>query len=371
MENSHIQWTTHTFNPWWGCMKVSDGCKNCYAEALSQRFNPGHWGPNSTRKEMSEPYWAKPIAWNKSAQRAGVKAKVFCASMADVFEGLNETFPSLQRLFHIIETTPHLIWQLLTKRPENIMKLVPAHWQQKFPDNVWIGTSVENQVTAYRRIPYLLSIPAKVRFLSCEPLMGSVDLSPWIGPVEIDTLTTECGYFERSEINGGYGCNHPDQEEKENGCGKCYDFSCPIASRLEPSEPLDQPIYKAFGLSGTEYNFLMKHDNPIDWVIVGGESGPAARPMHPDWVRQLRDQCKSAEVPFFFKQWGQWKCIYDRDVEDPDWRNIPPKKDNRRVVNLEGGHGFHGERVVFMDKLKGKNTDNTIDGKTHLNFPKI
>src|SRR5579863_1074490 len=171
MENSQIEWTTHTFNPWWGCMKVSEGCKNCYAESLDNRYHHAdpHWGPNSPRKEMSDKHWMQPFLWDQKAWKAGIKAKVFCASMADVFEVSTDpvVVNGRKRLFNIIDNTPNLIWQLLTKRPENILNCVPVHWREAFPENVWMGTSVENQEAANERIPHLLNVPAKVRFLSC------------------------------------------------------------------------------------------------------------------------------------------------------------------------------------------------------------
>jgi len=372
MNNTKIEWTDHTFNPWWGCMKVSAGCKNCYAEKLDNRWQGGHWGPGSARRAMSESYWQQPWKWNKAAAKAGKPAKVFCSSMADVFEGHPDTLPHLQRLFKIIERTPHLIWQLLTKRPENIMDLIPRYWLSHYgmPDNLWIGTSVENQEAADQRIPHLLKVPAKVRFLSCEPLIGSVDLSNWIGPIHIDDLASRCGFFDgTSPENNGYGCNHHNQKEIENGHGKCFDFSCPIASRLEPSEPLDQPIYNAFRLSGDEYNFLMKEEIEIHWVIAGGESGPGARPMHPDWVRGIRDQCIASGVPFFFKQWGEWKPFYDRDIEDPDWRRIPEETNKVQRINLAGGMEFHGERVIYTMKKGKKLAGRLLDAKEWNEFP--
>ncbi len=268
MRESKIEWTDHTFNHVWGCTKVSAGCKNCYAEVLDNRWKGGHWGPGSTRKAMSEAYWKQPLKWNAAAKKAGVPAKVFCASMADVFEGHPDTLPHLQRLFALIESTPFLIWQLLTKRPENIMQLVPDHWKIQFPANVWIGTSVENQEAADQRIPELAKIPAVVRFLSCEPLLG---------PIEI-------GFFGMAPAEWGYG----------------YSM-----------------IYQL-----------------IHWVIAGGESGHGARPMHPDWVRSIRDQCKAAEIPFLMKQWGEWaedggypvrvgKKLAGRLLDGVEWNQFP------------------------------------------------
>ena len=233
-ENSKIEWTDHTFNPWIGCTKVSPGCQHCYAESLAARFGKAEWGPTAQRVQTSEAYWRKPLGWARKAKAEGVRRRVFCASLADVFEDREELAPWRRDLFRLIEETPRLDWLLLTKRPENVNAMIEAHsyasdaglWLS-VNDHVWIGTSVENQEQAERRIPRLLDMPAKLRFLSCEPLLGPVDLVP----------------------------------------------------------------------------FLQKG---IDWVIVGGESGPQARWMMPDWVRQVQADCEDANVPFFFKQWGEW-----------------------------------------------------------------
>ena len=217
---SKIEWTTHTFNPWWGCTKVSDGCKFCYAEALSNRYGYGCWGPKNPRRLMSEDHWRGPIRWNSEAERQGIRYRVFCASMADVFE---EDAPEgqLQRLWELIRNTPRLDWQLLTKRPQLIIEKLPDDWGHGYP-NVWLGTSVEDS-RVLDRIEHLTSAPSLVRFLSIEPLIGPID---------------------------------------------------------------------HLALSG------------INWVIVGGESGPKARPMSQEWAKSIHRQCREAHVPFFFKQWG-------------------------------------------------------------------
>ena len=252
-ENSKIEWCDHTFNPWIGCTKVSEGCQHCYAEQMmDKRYGKVKWGPQGTRVRTSLANWKKPLKWNREAAKAGKRARVFCASLADVFE----IHPSQDLdewrhdLFMLIQQTPHLDWLLLTKRPENVMPYLRHGWGTDLPDNVWLGTSVENQQAAFKRIPELLKVPAAVRFLSMEPLLGQVHL---------DLMD-----------------------------GVFFDSWMPFDwQRLDPPG--------------------------IHWVIVGGESGPNARSIHPDWVRDIREQCVGAGVPFFFKQWGQW-------VHDPeDW----------------------------------------------------
>jgi protein gp37 len=176
--NSKIEWTDHTFNPWIGCHKISPGCDNCYAESMARRNWPGHWGPPATtpRRMMAEAYWQQPFRWNAQAQRDGVRRRVFCASLADVWEPHPDVDEARFRLCVWIEATPHLDWLLLTKRPEVIRHLQPKGWANGWPRNAWAGTTVENQEQADRRIPHLLRLPAVVRFLSCEPLLGPVDM---------------------------------------------------------------------------------------------------------------------------------------------------------------------------------------------------
>jgi protein gp37 len=332
-ENSNIEWTTHTWNPWRGCTKVSAGCANCYAETLSGR-NPGTlgvWGPNGTRVVASEAMWKLPLKWNRDAGKCpngtrftsehmwkagrclacgATHPRVFCASLADVFEdwqGLmcasdggvlhacNEcgewrtmermchgplahyplTMQGVRtRLFDLIDATPNLDWLLLTKRPENIAKMMPPHPAMidgeecnkcvnecRCPrPNLWLGTSVENQAAADARIPHLLRVPAAVRFLSCEPLLSEVNLTRcW--------LPDKSGWW--NALDGRLTC----KAKMDNG----QEFWC------ETEKPL---------CSG------------IDWVIVGGESGPGARPCNVAWIRSIVEQCKAAGVPVFVKQLG-------------------------------------------------------------------
>ncbi len=248
--DSKIEWTDHTFNPWIGCTKVSPGCDNCYAEKLDARFGNDAWGPHAERRMTKPAYWGQPRIWNDRAKAAGKPAFVFCASMADVFDNQVEDGWRTQ-LFTIIALTPHLRWLLLTKRPQNIAKMLPVQPDGTPLPNVWLGVSVENQAEADRRIPLLLAAPAAKRFLSCEPLLGPLNLADAFNPPcqheHAAGLDPETGYWE---------CERCDDGEFET----------------------------------------------IDWVIAGGESGANARAMHPDWARSLRDQCQAAGVPFFMKQ---------------------------------------------------------------------
>ena len=268
MKNSKIEWTDHTFNAWIGCTKVSPGCANCYAEALDHRFGHDSWGPGKPRRRTSAAYWKHPLAWNRDAEIANPfnatqhRPRVFCASLADWLD--DEVLTKWRAdLLDLIRRTPNLDWQLLTKRPQNwrasmesirdsepgVVGQMAGWWLDGTPPgNVWLGTTVEDQQRADERIPQLLNIPARVRFLSCEPLLG---------PVVLRRRAKD-----RREIITAV-CN-----------GELAEYSRPV-------------------------------QHGIDWVICGGESGPKARPMHPDWARSLRDQCAAANVPFFFKQWGE------------------------------------------------------------------
>lgn len=285
-ESTAIGWTDHTFNPWWGCARVSPGCQHCYAEAFAKRTGNDVWG-TSPRRFFGEKHWNEPRRWNDAAARAGRPALVFCASMADVFEDRPELIDERARLFDLIECTPWLRWQLLTKRPENVLDMVPGHWLAAFPrvvlgfgqtslpelenapgpwpPNCWIGTTVEDQQRAEQRIPALLQIPAPVRFLSCEPLLEPIDLSRWLGLEWMDALRPP-GAQVSFRGEGGWGMD--------------------LGEYMRRLECGDRPTL------------------PIGWVIVGGESGPGHRPL--DWATaaDVCAQVLAAEVPLFFKQWG-------------------------------------------------------------------
>ncbi len=252
-ETTGIGWTDATFNPWIGCTAVSPACARCYAKVQVER-----WGDDfSVRRRTASASWKKPLWWNKKATAAGVRVRVFCASLADVFDN---QVPEAWRadLWALIRATPSLDWQLLTKRPQNIAKMLPAGWGDGWP-NVWLGTTAEDQAEANRRIPHLLDIPARIHFLSCEPLLG---------PIRFEAVPG----FNRTSLS----------------------------------------------LHGW-------------WVIAGGESGSGARVMRPEWAQSLREQCKNAGVPFFFKQVGSnhegWPPgIITRKGDDaaewPEWARV-------------------------------------------------
>jgi protein gp37 len=277
--NSTIEWTDATWNPVRGCSRVSEGCRNCYAEGIAVRFSgPGMpfeglavrttQGPKWTGKVRTVPELLElPLRWRKPR-------RIFVNSMSDLFhEDVPDEFIDL--VFKTMWNAPKHTFQVLTKRPKRMLRYLsrfapdgdgyvtrngvnvnkrpagsPLFFDNKWPlPNVWLGVSVEDQAAAYERIPLLLQTPSAVRFLSVEPLLGQVHLPHY-------------------------------------GKGRFADGS------------------DGWGLG-------------VDWVICGGESGPGARPMHPDWARSLRDQCQAASVPFFFKQWGEWSAPELEDSSVP------------------------------------------------------
>ena len=182
-KETSIEWTHHTFNPWWGCVKVSAACDHCYAETWAKRLGEDVWGPLAERRFFSDAHWKEPLKWDRDAQKAGVRRRVFCASMADVFENRKDLIPHRLRLLKLIGETPNLDWLLLTKRIHLVKKQLPKDYE--FPKNVWLGATVENQDVAGKRLKYLLAFKTpSVRFLSCEPLLGHLDLTKWlqVGP---------------------------------------------------------------------------------------------------------------------------------------------------------------------------------------------
>lgn len=171
-ENSAIEWTTHTFNPWIGCTKVGPGCDHCYAEGWAKRSGLVRWGVGAERRLTTAANWRQPVKWNKSAAAAGERPRVFCASLADVFD--NEVPVSWRKdLFKLIGQTPHLDWLLLTKRIGNVAQMITTQWLD-WPTNIWLGATVVNQDELDRDLQKLLAIPATIRFLSVEPMLGPI-----------------------------------------------------------------------------------------------------------------------------------------------------------------------------------------------------
>jgi protein gp37 len=277
--DTKIEWTNHSFNAWWGCTKVSPACDHCYAETLARRVGyPDLWGVNAGRRTFGVKHWLEPFKWNREAKRTGVRAKVFCNSMADVFDNHPGVVAARRELWDLIRLTPSLDWLILTKRIGNVAKMLPADWGEGWP-NVWLGISVCEQHEADRDIPKLLATPAAIRFLSCEPLLGRIDLSNFEAG-----RCTDCG---------GAG--------EVAACGPTTTF---------PED--DDGIERCDSCGGTGE---WEENEGLDWVICGGESGAGARYMPLYQAEHLLEQCRIQQIPFFMKQLDQstWKNFKDFD----------------------------------------------------------
>ncbi len=310
--STKIEWADETWNPVTGCNKVSAGCKNCYAETLAKRFWKGRKFTDVQMHEdrLSQPYKFKP------------GTKVFVNSMSDLFHE-DVPFEFIDKVFAVMAVNADTTFQILTKRPDRMLEYFnfQAPFYGDYPNaetekrvwdialteyskystewplpNVWLGVSVENQAAADERIPLLLKVPAVVRFLSCEPLLGEVVLR-------------KITRIDRMEV-------------------------------------------------------LVKWMHMIHWVIVGGESGHGARPMHPDWVRSLRDQCQAADVPFFFKQWGSW---YPAFVSNAANYISEGNKKSSYQYHYENEH--KEDKWQFMKKVGKKQAGAMLDGLEYKNFP--
>lgn len=319
---SGIQWTDATFNPWRGCTKVSPGCANCYAERQSHR-NPavlGKWGPGAPRVSAADSYWRQPELWCKQARRERRRIKVFCASLADVFDA-EAPRQARNRLWSLITSTSGQIWGfdqggldwlILTKRPERIGDVLREDGVRPsfFHDNgCWVGVSVESQ--EFLRRFWSVRHWSRVPWISAEPLLG---------PLTMPEVLQECR-----------------------------------------------------------------------WIVAGGESGPKARPLHPDWVRSIRDQCQAAAVPFFWKQWGEWMPADDSPMPEPEPKTVlqgTPGEctvmvrpgtticwvDADGPVKIVGDDGrFTGDspRGVCMARVGKAKAGRLLDGREWSEFPEV
>ncbi|WP_454683961.1 DUF5131 family protein [Ancylobacter moscoviensis] len=369
-DRSGIEWTDATWNPIVGCSVVSPGCTNCYAMAQAariERMQPGSHYAGTTQPSKAGAVWTgkmalapehiltQPLRWRR-------QRRIFVNSMGDLF---HESVPDawIDRVFAVMALTPQHTYQVLTKRsarmreylgdPDahtriarevcdmvfehllNVILLAAAYLEPHAPPgkrihlyrwplpNVWLGVSTEDQRRANERVPDLLATPAAIRFVSAEPLLGSLNLRRIrIAPDHHTMLDALDGYAITDSIAG----------------------------------------------SGAERAKL-------NLAIVGGESGPAARPMHPDWARSLRDQCAAAGTAFFFKQWGSWEVAVDRESDDPDWRLDYHRKlvdgGDTKWLNLAGGCGFHGERFHVMRRVGKLNSGRLLDGVEHNAMPEV
>lgn len=371
MGKTDIEWARNedgskgeTWNPIAGCSILSPGCTNCYAMKMAHRIEMMGAGLPTGRRNSTQydgttklvndtAVWTGKIGYAPaSILLRPLKRKkpttYFVNSMSDLF---HDAVPDavIDHIFAIMALCPQHTFQVLTKRTERMRQWFSAdrseivglamltivdripHGHRRVPwplPNVWLGVSTERQKEADERIPLLLQTPAAVRFISAEPLLGPLDVSAIKfndedAEVRINALTAEA-WVENSESAAAY-------TDENDGNTK------------------------------------------LDWIIAGGESGPDARPTHPDWIRALRDQCAAAGVPFFFKQWGSWFPYIDRDRDDPDWRanysrtNSQPER--YQILNFAGGTGFHGERVHLMERRSKKAAGRLLDGVEHLAMP--
>jgi protein gp37 len=320
-ETTAIEWCDSTFNPFIGCTPVSPGCDNCYAARSTPARTMGvMWGAGQPRRRTSAANWKQPEQWQRQAAefkaQHGRRRRVFCASLADVFD--NEV-PDEWRvdLSKLIAATPDLDWLLVTKRIGNVARMLGDHPTVPLLSNIWLGITVVNQAEVDRDVPKLLRVPAAVRFLSVEPMLGPVDLG----------LMT---YGEAAERFGG-------------------------------------------GI------VLTTRRRALDWVICGFESGPKARPGHPDWARSLRDQCAAADVAFNFKQHGEWAEV---DGDKPT-RTLRVESDIGETLasRCDGFISLAGEFVRSMDdattddpyrglaRIGKKAAGRLLDGRTHDGIP--
>ena len=368
-DKTPIEWSDATWNIITGCTLVSEGCRHCYAARLAAtrlREHPSRKGlarANASGEakftgevRFNEDWLDQPLRWRRPR-------RVFVCAHGDLF---HESVPDewIDRVFAVMALAPQHTFQVLTKRPERMQAYLAAHdaglrWRECLPEsarghigqaiswtcsglpNVWLGTSVEDQATADARIPHLLATPAAVRFVSAEPLLGSLDLRGWV--------------------------------PGDDGCQLCDDgdgLDPPRCQRRDiPREEQCPENWEVFWNDRPGYGDERRH---LDWVIVGGESGPGARPMHPDWARSLRDQCQAAGVPFFFKQMGSWRVTYDRNRDDPDWRCCDRelhRTPRGQWLNLAGGQGFHGERVLRVTPTTKTRAGRLLDGRTWDEMP--
>lgn len=398
-DQTKIEWCDSTFNPWTGCAKISPACDHCYAESWSKRAGAkvGKWGPGAPRVRTSAANWRQPIKWNArpffecaacgwrgdesargrmpydhdtdAAPLKGcpschayefkpARRRVFCASLADVFD--NEVDPQWRvDLLELIAKTPNLDWLLLTKRIGNAERMLDeaigemshglTRWKDAPWPNVWLGITICNQDEADRDVPKLLKTPAAVRFLSIEPMLGPIDLRRCV--------------IKKAEF-------------PERG----------------------QPPVSINALHGWWGGADAGGRTRVDWVIPGGESGPHARPMHPYWVRSLLDQCKAAGVPFLFKQWGEWRPISEGKG---DWYshlyrpNVVAKEGENQghlnesfgqrcivetsVIHTDGsfcdrlapGAWEQGTGAMLTFKVGKKAAGRSLDGVEHNAFPQV
>ena len=349
----------YTFNPWWGCQRVSPACENCYAETWDARWNGDHWGPGAPFRFFGDHHWSQPRRWNARARELGLRLRVFCGSMCDWLQDRPELVEPRARLLALIDETPDLDWLMLAKRPENLDRLTPWRARGGAPANVMLGATVEDQRRADERLPVLLSFPSLrpaqmgQRFISVEPMLGALDLTGWgesaAHPVPDDMPSTwdafawpdwvpehqrrlieefwgaSCGRNPRQWADDNYQQRMPATgtvvgvETRHYGIGQVCPARSPLAAFTGRYVHRWNNMGTVIREDGTAHTvsagqgpwWLSTWPQPdgcyahrLSWVICGSESGHPSkvRETSEEWVASLRDQCAAAGVPFFLKQ---------------------------------------------------------------------
>lgn len=347
-DKSKIEWTDATWNPVTGCSKVSQGCKFCYAE---RQFPRVYGDRKFTDVQCHVNRLEQPLLWRRSRI-------VFVNSMSDLFHpDVPDEF--IDKVFAMMALAKQHTFQVLTKRPERMARYVDTEfrsnlimdqmmaltpdrgvwswpgWREAFA-HLWLGVSVEDQETANERIPLLLQTPASVRWVSAEPLLGPVRLGKWLE------------YCPSSKNEDGV--SHAllfDGDDPYTVCAWCHERRDALRGHV---------IGEKHSVRG------------IDWIVVGGESGPKARPMHPDWARSIRDQCKAAKVPYFFKQWGEWAPAHPwHEQAEGTWLHFGGKT----FGPTEGNPFSPVTTAAHMIRYGKKRAGSFLDGIEHKEYPEV
>jgi protein gp37 len=349
---SEIEWTDKTWNPIAGCSVLSPGCSNCYAMRMAGRIQRmGGKGAEkyagTTRDSKAGPVWTGKVNLDDSALLAPLRwrkpARIFVNSMSDLF---HESVPDdlIDRVFAVMAARPQHTFQVLTKRAERMRGYLRGAEMRHTPDGN-------------------LHIAARVALIGTflKHSDGRADIFDMVSAID--------GQWPLPNV--WLGVSVEDQRRADERIPLLLDT--PASVRWISAEPLLEPVdLRHVAVTDTGYiNSLTSSTGPnIDWVVSGGESGPGARPMHPDWIRSLRDQCAATGTAFFFKQWGSWCPLIDRDVDDPDSRRRYEEGPKSQIVNLAGGRGLHGERVHLMGRYGKRAAGAQLDGREHREWPR-
>ena len=343
-DQTKIEWCDSTFNPWIGCTKISPACDNCYAAARSHQYKDVRWG-NHPRKRTAKSTWAKPKTWQRQAAKFfkehGRRRRVFCASLADVFDN---QVPTEWRddLWQLIRECPDIDWLILTKRPENIEKFKPEFWDE-IKNRIWLGVTAEDQERANQRIPILIGFDCAVRFVSIEPALGNVSLTS-IPLTFFNEISVGEKSISRSDLEGSLSI---------------------VASKLDALRGV---------ISGRE-NFWERFRDirptkfKIDWMIWGGETGSNARPVRLSWEPRARFDCLLSEVPYFRKHWGEWGDL--NEYYDPKILRKKTFGDWQNGIFIEGFHSIDPVGSSPMIRVGKCVVGHLLDGVAHREFPKV